>query len=111
MGEERQEPKDSNDFELQFLRFVSHPLWQRVQLQIEIANRQDGDDQEDAHHHHQNVRFAGRRDETRQMVGSQRMKLIAQMFLHVSIQHVRTGIRWTFGSPTMIGRRQTFDLN
>jgi hypothetical protein len=73
MGEERQEAKDSNDFELQFLRFVGHPLWQSVQMQIEIAHGQDGDDQENTHHHHQNVRFTGRRNETRQMVGSQRI--------------------------------------
>ena len=89
MGEERQKAKDSNDFELQFLRFVGHPLWQSVQMQIEIAHGQDGDDQENTHHHHQNVRFTGRRNETRQMVGSQRMKLIAQKFLHISIQHFR----------------------
>ena len=76
-----------NDFELQFLRFVGHPLWQSVQMQIEIAHDQDGDDQENTHHHHQNVRFTGRRNETRQMVGSQRIKLIAQKFLHISIQH------------------------
>src|SRR6266850_6102792 len=83
MGEQRQEPQHSDDLELQLLRFVSHPLGQRVQFQIQVANRQDGDNQEDAHHHHPDVRFDGRSDETGQMVGSQWMKLIAQMFLHV----------------------------
>jgi hypothetical protein len=83
MGEQRQESQDSDDLELQLLRLVSHPLGQRVQLQIEVANRQDGDNQEDAHHDHPDVRFAGRRDETGQVVRGQWVKLIAQSSLHV----------------------------
>ena len=81
MGEERQKSQDGDDLKLQFLRLVRHPFGQRVQTQIEIADRQDGDDQKDTHHDHPDVRFAGRRDEGRQMVGSQRMKLIAHEFL------------------------------
>ena len=112
MGEQRQKPQDGDDLELQFLRLVSHPLGQRVQLQIEVANRQDGDDQEDTHHDHPDIRLAGRRDETRQMVRSQRMKLIAQMFLHVSSQHrsPEPGARL---SPANTDRqpRPTFDMN
>ena len=34
MGEQRQEAKDRDDLELQFLRFVRHPLRQRMQLQV-----------------------------------------------------------------------------
>ena len=70
MGEQREEPQDSDDLELQLLRLVSHPLRQRVQFQIEIANREDGDDQDDPHHDHQDIRFAGCRDEGGQMVRS-----------------------------------------
>jgi hypothetical protein len=70
VGEKREEPQDGDDFELQFLRFMSHSLRQCVQLQIEVANDQDGYDQENSHRHHQNIRFTGRRDEGWQMVGS-----------------------------------------
>jgi hypothetical protein len=66
-------PEDSHDLELQFLRFVSHPLRQRMQLQVKIADGQDYDDEENAHHDHQDVRFTGRRNERRQMMRSQRM--------------------------------------
>ena len=59
MGEQRQQPQHSDDLELQLLRLVSHPLGQRVQLQIEVANRENGDNQEDTHHDHPDVRFAG----------------------------------------------------
>lgn len=82
----RQQPEDGDDLELQFLRFVGHPLGERVQLQIEIADPENGDDQEDAHYDHQDVRFAGRRDEGGQMMRSQWMKLIAQIPLHVSLK-------------------------
>jgi hypothetical protein len=91
VGEKREEPQDGDDFELQFLRFVGHPLGQRVQLQIEVAYGQHSEDQENTHHYHPNIRLAGRRDEARQMVGSQRMKLFAQMILHVPKNNAPAG--------------------
>jgi hypothetical protein len=60
-----------------------------VQFQVEIAHRQDRNYQNDSHHDHQDIRFAGCRDEGGQMVRSYRMKLIAQMFLHVSVRRTR----------------------
>ena len=70
MGEEREKPEDRDNLELQFLRLVRHPFRQRVQSQIEIADRKDRKDQKNADHHHPDVRFAGRRDEGRQVVRS-----------------------------------------
>ena len=68
MGEERNQAKDRDDFELQLLRFVRHSLWQRVQAQIDVADAEHCKDQEDAHHDHQDIRLAGLGDVERQMV-------------------------------------------
>jgi hypothetical protein len=81
MGEERQQAKHGDNFELQLLRLVRHPLRQRMQLKVKIADGHDGEDQKNSHRDHQHIRLAGRCDEARQMMGSQRVKLIAHMNL------------------------------
>ena len=69
----------SHDFELQLLRFVRHPFRQGVQMQIEIADSDDGSDQHDADHDHQHIGLAGCGDEGRQMMGGGWMKGLAHV--------------------------------
>src|SRR4051795_66217 len=75
---ERDDAQHGHDLELQLLRLVRHPFREAVQLPIERANPKYGADQEDPHHHHQNVRAASRREVERQMMRGHRMKLLAQ---------------------------------
>jgi len=55
-------------------RLVRHSLGQSVQMQIEIAHRQNGADQDDTDHHHQGIGVARRGDEAWQMMGGAWMK-------------------------------------
>jgi hypothetical protein len=48
---------------LQLLRFVRHLLGQGVQTQIEIADCQNGSDQNDTDNHHEDVGVTGSGDE------------------------------------------------
>jgi hypothetical protein len=68
MRKQRQQAEHSHDLELQLLRLVRHSLRQRVQMQIEIADPEDGGNQYDADNDHQDIGVAGRGDEGRQMV-------------------------------------------
>jgi len=67
-------PSDCHDLELQLLRLVRHSLGQSVQMQIEIAHRQNGADQNDADHHHQGIGVTRRGDEAWQIMGGAWMK-------------------------------------
>ena len=61
--EQRQQAQHGHDFKLELLRLVGHPLRQRVQVQIEIADRENGDDQENADADHQHIALARGGDE------------------------------------------------
>ena len=66
-------------------RPVCHPLRQGVQVQIEIADRENGADQEDADSDHDDVAVTRRRDETRQMMRGKWM----QGFTHATLHFAR----------------------
>ena len=51
-----------------------HSLGQSVQMQIEIAHRQNGADQNDTDHHHQGIGVTRRGDEAWQIMGGAWMK-------------------------------------
>src|SRR3954464_2087424 len=74
MREESQQAQDGDDFELQLLRFVSHPLRKSVQTQKHVADCKNRDDQDDSHRYHQRVGLAWRCDETRQVMGGSRVR-------------------------------------
>ncbi len=61
----RDEAKDSDDLELQLLRFVRHAFGQAVQPQEKNANTQDRGDQKKAHNNHERIGLAGARYEDR----------------------------------------------
>jgi hypothetical protein len=50
--EQRQQAQHGHDFKLELLRLVGHPLRQRVQAQIEVTDRENGDDQKNADDDH-----------------------------------------------------------
>src|ERR1700676_4181540 len=82
VGKERQQAQHRHDFELQLLRLVRHLLRQGVQPQIKIAYPQNGNEQNDAHNHHQGVGVTGSGDEAWQIVGGAWMKGLAHATLH-----------------------------
>ena len=66
VGEQRQQPEDRNDFELQLL--VSETLGQRMQSEEDDADAEHGCDHDERRDHRQDVGLAGRGDEPRQVV-------------------------------------------
>ena len=98
VGKERQQAENGDDLELQLLRFVRHALGQRVQPQIDVADRQNGSDQDDANDHHQDVRVTRRGDKRGQMMRRVRMKQLAQAALHSRKQMRETK---TSGKPSL----------
>ena len=64
----------SDDFELQLVSSVRHPLRQSVQMQIEIADPDHGSDQKNADEDHHDIGIARRRYESWQMMGGAWMK-------------------------------------
>ena len=67
--EQRQQAQHGHDFKLELLRLVGHPLRQRVQVQIEVTDRENGDDQKNADADHQNVGVIRCGDEGWQVMG------------------------------------------
>src|SRR5207248_2169541 len=53
--EERQQAQNGHDLELQFLRLVRHALREAMQSQIERSDPDEGSNQKNAHHHHQDI--------------------------------------------------------
>ena len=85
VGKQRQQAEHRHDLELQFLRLVRHLLRQGVQTQIKIADHQNGDDQEDADDHHQDIGVARRGDEAWQIMGGAWMKGFAHAILRSAV--------------------------
>ena len=83
VGKKRQQAQHSHDFELQLLRLVRHSLWQGVQMQIKIADHQNGTDQRDANNDHQDIGVTGGRYEAWQMMGRAWMNGLTHTTLHV----------------------------
>ena len=59
VGEERQQREHGDELQLHLVGAMRHVLGQRVELQVDQADRNDGDEQKDGHHRHQPVRLAG----------------------------------------------------
>ena len=76
--EQRQQTQHGHDFKLELLRLVGHPLRQRVQVQIEIADQENGADQDNADDDHQNVGVTWGGDESRQMMRRAGVNRLAQ---------------------------------
>src|SRR5262245_23499332 len=68
MREESDEAEDGDDFKLDLVSLVRHPLGESVQTQKQNAEPQNGEQQNCCHDDHQHVGFAGRGDERRQMM-------------------------------------------
>jgi hypothetical protein len=82
VGKQGQQAQHSDNFEVKLVRPVRHPLRQSVQMQIQIANSQNGGDQEDSDSDHQDIGVTGSRDEAWQMMGCGWMKGFAHATLH-----------------------------
>ncbi len=74
VGEKREQTQHRHDLELQLLRFVRHSLGQRVHVQIEVADRQNGDKKENADPNHQHIALTRGSDKSWQMMGRGGMK-------------------------------------
>jgi hypothetical protein len=79
MGEKRNQSKNGNDLELQFVGPVRHALGQAVQLQVQIAYPKDHHHNKDAHYHYQDVRPVSAGNEKRQMMRGDWVHLISQL--------------------------------
>ena len=55
---------------------MRHSLRQGMEMQVKIANSDNGDDQNNANHDHQDVGFTRRGDKAWQMMGGGWMKLV-----------------------------------
>ena len=80
--EQRQQAQHGHDLKLELLRLVGHPLGQRVQVQIEVPDRENGDDQKNTDSDHQDIGITWRGDERRQVMGRAGMNRLAQKTLH-----------------------------
>src|SRR5438552_3799551 len=99
VGKQRQQAQHSHDFELKLVRPVRHPLRQRMQMQIQIADSQNGADQEDSNAYHQDVGFTWSGDEAWQMVGGGWMK----GFAHATLPFLKAdGERKCGGRPAKL---------
>ncbi|MBN8984209.1 MAG: hypothetical protein J0H32_07005 [Rhizobiales bacterium] len=50
--EQRQQAENRDNLELQFLRFVGHPLRQRMESQVDVTDGENCGDQNDADQNH-----------------------------------------------------------
>ena len=86
MREKRQQAQHRHDFELKLVPPVRHSLRERMQVQVEISDRQNGNNQKDADRPHKHIGVTRGGDEAWQMMRCGWINQLTQEALHSNVR-------------------------